>query len=121
MITAQQVAEQLQLSLTKVYDLARTGEIKSYRFGSAVRFDPKDVSEYITKCQFIETKKRVDSYLNLTVLSEVKESGLESSFLKLGINLKPTRMTGKKAPDCMPSLSELRSINSPSMMRLVST
>lgn len=44
MLTANDVSVQLGLSLTKVYDLARTGELPSYRFGSAVRFDQRDVS-----------------------------------------------------------------------------
>ena len=63
MLTANQVSEQLGLSLTKVYDLARQGDLKSYKFGTAVRFDQKDVSEYTQSCRSVRTQ-RVVSILN---------------------------------------------------------
>lgn len=41
------VARQLGLSKPLVYYLAKRGELPSIKFGKAVRFDLKDVEEYI--------------------------------------------------------------------------
>jgi len=41
------VARQLGLSKPHVYNLAKSGELPSIKFGKAVRFDPKDVERFI--------------------------------------------------------------------------
>ena len=41
------VAELLGLSKPHVYNLAKSGEIPSIKFGRAVRFDPGDVEAFI--------------------------------------------------------------------------
>ena len=46
MLTAKQVAAELGLSARKVYDLARSGALPSYRFGDSVRFEPQEVETY---------------------------------------------------------------------------
>lgn len=53
MIDAKAVAALLGLSATKVYDLARSGALVSYRFGDAVRFDPADVEAYKQSCRVV--------------------------------------------------------------------
>lgn len=50
MLTAAAVADMLGLKPRTVYDLARRGELASYRFGAALRFDHADVEAY--KAQF---------------------------------------------------------------------
>ena len=121
LLTAPDVARLLGLSLTKIYSLARSGEMRCYRFGDAVRFDAAHVKEYKESCQSTETRKRVASILNLTVSSKVKESGLESSCLALGIKVKPMRSIGRSQDDFMPSLQELSDQRTRLKMQLVST
>jgi excisionase family DNA binding protein len=41
------VARCLGMSRSNVYHLATVGALPSIKFGKAVRFDPKDVEEYI--------------------------------------------------------------------------
>lgn len=41
MLTAASVAKMLGIGRTTVYALARSGALPSYRFGDAVRFDPR--------------------------------------------------------------------------------
>lgn len=53
MINAKAVGLLLGLSATKVYDLARSGALVSYRFGGAVRFDPQDVEAYKQSCRVV--------------------------------------------------------------------
>lgn len=121
LLTANEVAAQLGLSQTKIYDLARSGDLPCYRFGSSVRFDQQEVKGYIQSCQSIETKKRVASILNLTASSKVKESGLESSFRALGIKLKRMPMTGRNQPDSMLSSTESSAQVLPLKMRSAGT
>jgi excisionase family DNA binding protein len=42
-----EVARRLGMSRSNVYHLATVGSLLSIKFGKAVRFDPKDVEEYI--------------------------------------------------------------------------
>ncbi len=44
---AAQTARHLGLSVPHVYNLAASGKIPSIKFGKAVRFDPKDVEDFI--------------------------------------------------------------------------
>ena len=69
LLTAAQVATLLGLSVRAVYDLAASGELPSYRFGSAVRFAPEDVETYKTKCRSFGTKRESVSAINCTGLS----------------------------------------------------
>ena len=41
------VGRKLGLSVPHVYTLAAAGDLPSIKFGKAVRFDPKDVEEFI--------------------------------------------------------------------------
>ncbi len=53
MIDAKAVGVLLGLSTSKVYDLARRGELVSYRFGDAVRFEQADVDAYKARCKVV--------------------------------------------------------------------
>ncbi|WP_084455199.1 helix-turn-helix domain-containing protein [Comamonas composti] len=46
MIDAKTVAAQLGLSERTVYELAKSGRLNCYRFGSSVRFEQSDIEEY---------------------------------------------------------------------------
>ena len=47
MLTVKQLSEYLNCSGSQVYKLKDSGEIKSTRIGSAIRFKFKDVKEYL--------------------------------------------------------------------------
>lgn len=49
LLTAQEVAEILGVTLNWVYKLGRDGSLPSVRIGKLVRFDPKEVKEFIEK------------------------------------------------------------------------
>lgn len=53
MLTAKEVAALLGLSARKVYELASSGKLPSYRFGDAVRFDPVDVEAFKASCRVV--------------------------------------------------------------------
>ena len=94
LLTANEVAVLLNLSQTKIYELARTGELPHYRFGSSVRFNQQEVQDYIQSCKSAATVRRTAAISNLKVSIKAKESGLEGAFQALGIKLKPTRAAG---------------------------
>lgn len=47
-LTAQEVAEILKIAKNTVYELAKRGEIHSYKVGRSLRFSPEDVEKYIS-------------------------------------------------------------------------
>jgi excisionase family DNA binding protein len=47
MLRAKQVAERLQLSLSKVYALVETGKLGHHRMDGAIRFSEEQVAEYL--------------------------------------------------------------------------
>ncbi len=47
LMTAEQVAGHLAVSVRHVYELARQGELKSVRIGRLVRFHPDDVQAWV--------------------------------------------------------------------------
>ena len=46
-ITAQDLAELLRVSAITIYKLAKTNKLPSFRIGTAVRFDPQMVAEWL--------------------------------------------------------------------------
>ena len=48
-LTAEEVAEILHVGRNAVYDLAKTGELGSYRIGRRLRFTYADVQAYIER------------------------------------------------------------------------
>lgn len=103
LLTAAQVATLLGLSVRAVYDLAASGELPSYRFGSAVRFAPEDVESYKTRCRSFGTKRESVSAINCTGLSTGAESALIAHFRRRGIAPRPTSSTGSKQAESSPS------------------
>lgn len=67
MLNAKQVAERLGISARKVYELAASGHLPSYRFGGAVRFAPDDVDHYIASCRVESRNTRPQLGPSLTV------------------------------------------------------
>ncbi len=49
LLTAEVVARRLNLSRQHVYTMAASGELPSIKFGGAVRFDSRDVEEFIER------------------------------------------------------------------------
>jgi excisionase family DNA binding protein len=47
LIRPEEVAKILGCSVVYIYKLAQRGELPSYAFGRAVRFDPREISEFI--------------------------------------------------------------------------
>ena len=80
MLTAAQVGSMLGLSLSKVYDLARSGDLRCYRFGGAVRFEPADVEAYKAACkvvvldhrQSLTNARKCSDFLNAARVAHVR-------------------------------------------------
>jgi excisionase family DNA binding protein len=53
LLTAQQVAAQLQLSEWSVYEAARNQRLRSIRIGRRVRFKPEDVAAFVESCESV--------------------------------------------------------------------
>lgn len=51
-LTAKEVADILGISVNKVYELARSGAIKSAKIGGSVRFNPQDLISFISDSRF---------------------------------------------------------------------
>lgn len=45
--TAKEIAEALGLPLSRVYELARRGDLPAVRLGRAFRFDPVQIADFI--------------------------------------------------------------------------
>jgi excisionase family DNA binding protein len=50
MLSCRQVAEMLGMSRRFVYDQAREMKLPAYRFGRVLRFDPRDVIQFLAGC-----------------------------------------------------------------------
>ena len=50
LLRADQVAEMLNIGLSKAYQLMQTGEIPTVRIDHSVRVRPCDLDEYIERC-----------------------------------------------------------------------
>lgn len=93
MLTAKEVAPLLGLSQRKVYQLADSGKLKSYRFDDAVRFDPQDVAAYKeASCRSITTKPASVGGMSSAVSLMDSDSALQNFFRRAGPakKLKPT-------------------------------
>jgi excisionase family DNA binding protein len=51
LLRPQDVAGMLAVSVPRVYELAGEGKIASYKLGKNVRFEPRDVAEFIRACR----------------------------------------------------------------------
>ncbi len=95
MLTAAQAAEQLGISRRLVYDLAKRGELVSYRFGDALRFAPEDLETYRTSCRSVGTPATSAGALSSTASLKVSGSELADFFRKAGVKPRPTPSTAK--------------------------
>ena len=115
LLTAKQVAPLLGLSARKVYELARSGALPSYRFDDAVRFDPSDVEAYRTSCRSTGTSPQAAGALTLTAGLAALASVAASSFPQAGHDPKPTRSTARKARPCTRSRKASPALGTPSV------
>lgn len=96
MLTASAVAATLGIGRSTVYDLARRGELPSYRFGDALRFDPADVEVYRASCRSAGTRATSAGATNSTASLIVSGTALAAYFRKAGLEPKLTRTTEKR-------------------------
>jgi excisionase family DNA binding protein len=96
LLTAEEVASRLRLALSTIYGLARSGELPSVRIGGAVRFDPADLNEYLSRCRSITTKPASAGATSLTALLTDADSALESYFHAAGRQPKPKATPARK-------------------------
>src|SRR6185295_5327232 len=113
MLNAKQVGPLLGLSPRKVYELARSGTLPSYRFGDAVRFAPEDVETYRTSCRSTGTSRQAAGALTLTAGLAALASVAASSFPQAGREPKPTRSTARKARPCTRSRKASPALGTP--------
>ena len=100
MLTAAQVGSMLGLSLSKVYDLARSGDLRCYRFGGAVRFEPADVEAYKAACKVVvlDPSRSLTNTRNYSVsLVPAGVTDLDRAFAEAGVKPRKNRPT-KAAP-----------------------
>lgn len=72
-LTAQEVAEVLKIAKNTVYELAKRGEIRSYKVGRSLRFSPEDVEKYLSGSN--------PSYISTpSEISKSKSESLKHSF-----------------------------------------
>ena len=74
-INAKAAAQVLGLSARTLYALAKTGQLASYKFGRAVRFDLADIEIYKTSCRLPDITQ-VSGSINLIASSPGRASGL---------------------------------------------
>lgn len=68
LLTAQQVAAWLNMSLVWVYKAAEKGLLPFHRIGEAIRFDPEEIREYLT------SRKGLKKGIHLVVQQEAVKS-----------------------------------------------
>lgn len=52
----QQVCEALDISITTLNRLVKSREIRAVKFGRIIRFDPKDISEFVVRKKYLRRK-----------------------------------------------------------------
>ena len=102
MLNAAQTGARLGLSARKVYDLAASGRLASYRFDGSIRFDPADVEIYVTSCRSRSVRATNAGSISLTASLPVRGSGLTAYFQKAGLGSKLTSSTASNRPDSTP-------------------
>jgi len=51
MLTVDEVARRLRLSISKVYEMLEAGEIPHYKFGRSKRVSEQDLDAYLSRCR----------------------------------------------------------------------
>ncbi|TFF62539.1 DNA-binding protein [Comamonas sp. A23] len=99
MLDAKAVAGMLGLSERTVYELAKSGRLHCYRFGSAVRFEESDIEEYKKSCRSVSTPATSVGALSSTRLLRASGSGLAAFFQKATPKPRPKSSTSKRPSD----------------------
>ncbi len=102
MLKVPEAAERLGLSARKVYDLAASGRLASYRFDGSVRIDPIDVEAYKTSCRSHTQRVTVAGTSNLTASLREPGNALTAFFRKAGVGNKRTNTTATSAQESSP-------------------
>ena len=102
MLTIAAVSELLALSESAVRAHAKAGRLPSYRFGRAVRFDPRDVEAFKASCRSAGTPETSAGDSSSTVTLQVSGTELADYFRAAGLKPRQTPSTAKKAPDSRP-------------------
>ena len=93
MLTVKEAATALGLKPRTVYDLFKSGLLPGYRpTPKAIRFDERDVQEYLAKCRSTTTSETSASASPSAVSLRVGHSDLAAFFRKRGVEpkLKPS-------------------------------
>lgn len=102
MPTVAQAAQHLEISQSKVYQLAKAGQLACYRFGSSLRFDQADLDAYKQQCRSPAITQAAGC-TSLTASSPVPGAhALTAYFQKAGRNPKPRLTTAPRAPASRP-------------------
>ncbi len=59
LLTIKQVAEALQLSTSKVYELVSSGRLEGYRIAGSLRVGEDDLKQYLEACRIRKPQPRV--------------------------------------------------------------
>lgn len=94
LITARQAAQRLGLSPRKIYELAATGRLPSFRFDDAIRFDPQDLETYRESCRSTTTRSSSAGATNSAVSLMDSDEELQNYFRRRGL-LKKQKPTAK--------------------------
>jgi len=99
MLSAGHVAGLLGISRRHVYALAHRGDLPSYRFGDAIRFDPSDVEAYKSACRTVVPQPPSVRLSIRTVNVANANDELRAYFKRMGIKTRdpaPRRFRGKR-------------------------
>ncbi|KAA9155710.1 helix-turn-helix domain-containing protein [Delftia sp. BR1] len=102
MIDAKTAAGMLGISDRTVYELAKSGRLHCYRFGTAVRFEESDIEEYKKSCRSVSTPATSVGALSSTRLLRASGSGLAAYFQKATPKQRHSGSTSKKRNDSTP-------------------
>lgn len=102
MISAKEAADMLGVSRSKMYDLAASGKVASYRFDGALRFERADLDTYKESCRSVSTAQTSAGVTSLTATLRGADTELASYFRKAGLAPKRTRSTGRNPPGSTP-------------------
>ena len=94
--------ENLPEAQTRIYELASSGQLPSYKFGGAVRFDLADVEAYKAACRSAGTPEMSAGALRSTESLRASGSGLAALFRKAGVKPRPMPTTARKAAGSTP-------------------
>lgn len=102
MLTAAESAPILGVSARKVYSLAKSGDLTSYRIGRSLRIDPADLDAYKKSCRLVSTKETSAGATTLTASLKANGSALAAYFQKAGLAPKRIPMTRAKTASSTP-------------------